>query len=103
MPAPGAAGGGQGPGVSPADGGGVGGAVGGGVGGAALSRAAPLDEASFCVRIVLRLQRGGGEDVRGQPPQLIGPWLVPLLFKLKTDQSERGAGSAAADGNSMYE
>lgn len=62
----------------------------GDVGGAALSRAAPLDEAASSVGILLRLQGGGGEDVGGQPPQLIGPWLVPVLFQLQADQSERG-------------
>lgn len=72
----------------PAPHGGAGG--GGDVGGAALGRAAPLDEAAASVRIVLRLQRGGGEDVGGQPPQLIGPRRVPFLIQLQTDQSERG-------------
>lgn len=74
------------------------------MGGAALSGAASLDEASLCVRILLRLQRGGGEDVGGQPPQLIGPRVVPLLFKLQTDQSERGrVGLAAGGRDSLYE
>jgi len=65
--------------------------VGGGdVGGAALGRAAPLDEAASAVGVLLRLQGGGGEDVGGQPPQLIGPRLVPVLIQLQADQSERG-------------
>lgn len=85
-----AAGRGQGAGgVSPSHRGGVGGVD---VGGAALCGAAPLDEAAPAVRVLLRLQGGGGEDVGGQPPQLIGPRVVPLLFQLQTDQSERGRG-----------
>lgn len=62
---------------------------GGDVGGATLGGAAPLDEASSSVGILLRLQGGGGEDVGGQPPELIGSGLVPVLFQLQTDQSER--------------
>lgn len=76
----------QGAGVPPPDRG----AGGSDVGGAAFGRAAPLDEAASSVGILLRLQGGGGEDVGGQPPQLIGSRLVPVLFQLQTDQSERG-------------
>lgn len=79
-------------------------AEGGGVGGAALGRAAPLDEAPPGVRVLLRLQRGGREDVGRQPAELIGPRLVALLFKLKTNQSERGgAGLTGGGGTCMYE
>lgn len=49
------------------------------VGGAAFGRAAPLDKTAG---VELRLQRGRGEDVGGQPPQLVGPWLTALLVQL---------------------
>lgn len=88
MSAPRAAGHGQGASV-PAPARGCGG---GEVGGAALSRAAPLDEAASSVGVLLCLQGGGGEDVGGQPPQLIGPRLMSVLLQLRTDQSDRGGG-----------
>lgn len=88
MSAPRAAGHRQCAGVPPSGRGGGGGDV----SGAALGRAAPLDEAASSVGILLCLQGGGGEDVGGQPPQLIGPRLVPVLLQLQTDQSERGRG-----------
>lgn len=62
------------------------------VGGAALGRAAPLDEAAG---VELRLQRGRGEDVGGQPPQLVGPRLTALLIQLQQAgrrTNQRGAG-----------
>lgn len=77
--------------------------VGGGdVGGATLGGAAPLDEASSSVGILLRLQGGGGEDVGGQPPELIGPGLVPVLFQLQTDQSERRKEERLMSGKQLF-
>lgn len=97
MSAPRAAGRRQGAGVPP-----PGRGRGSHVGGAALGRAASLDEAASSVRILLRLQGGGGEDVGGQPPQLIGPRLVPVLFQLQTDQSETGRGGRLMSGNRPF-
>lgn len=98
MSAPWTAGGWQCAGVPPSGRGGGGSDV----SGAALSRAAPLDEAASSMRILLRLQGGGGEDVGGQPPQLIGPRLVPVLLQLQTDQSERGRGERLTNRNKLF-
>lgn len=75
------------------------------VGGAAFSRAAALDEAAG---VELRLQRGRGEDVGGQPPQLVGPWLTALLVQLQqasrwTNQREGREGGKTGGGKGGHQ
>ena len=55
------------------------------VGGAALGRATALDEGAVGgVRVLFCLQCGRGEDIGGQPPQLIRPGAVqPVLIQLE--------------------
>lgn len=78
----------------------AGGCDAGEVGGAALGGPAPLDEAAGPVRVLLGLQRRGGEDVRGQAAQLVGPAHVSLVIQLRTDQSEeRGGGVSEQEGS----
>lgn len=61
------------------------------VSGAAFGRTAALDEGSSGVRVLLRLQRGRGEDVGGETSELVGArtrvW--PVIVRLKRKQKER--------------
>ena len=70
---------------------------GGEVGGAALGRAAALDEAPCAVGILFRLQSGRREDIGGQPPQLIGPWVGSVFLQLYREPIRGGEGAGVKD------